>query len=451
MVKPQPSQLTSYEKPPENNSLYSSAFRLPKRGPEPATEVLPYLAGHSNMPSSSTGFFCESGSFNRHSGWEFLAGPPCTPLRYLPEGDGQKAGYNRSFPVPLNNSLPLNNPQQLESKAFTKDLVVNECLKTNEGITACEAAAYRPAPESSEVGSVEQREAKERLSSDQFRAALSAVVCPGDPRGDLKDFVQIGEGSTAIVMTALKVSLGCRVAIKIMDFLKQQRRELLFNEVVVMRDYEHPNIVKMYSSYLIGSELWVMMEYMEGGPLTDIITRTRLDEETIATVCLQCLKGLDYLHSKGVVHRDIKSDSILLAKDGTVKLSDFGFCGQLSAEVPKRRSLVGTPYWMSPEVISRLPYGTKADMWSFGIMVIEMVQGEPPLFDVQPLQAMRHIRDSTPATFHPSAKVSEELNSFVSHLLVRDPEQRSSAAELLHHPFLKKAQHPSVICKYMSS
>ncbi len=109
----------------------------------------------------------------------------------------------------------------------------------------------------------------------------------------------------------------------------------------------------------VDDELWVVMEYLEGGALTDIVTNTRMDEVSIATVCRQCLLALDFLHQQGVIHRDIKSDSILLSSDGRVKLSDFGFCAQISAELTKRRSLVGTPYWMAPEVISRLPYGTE--------------------------------------------------------------------------------------------
>uniref|UniRef100_A0A915PZ84 non-specific serine/threonine protein kinase n=1 Tax=Setaria digitata TaxID=48799 RepID=A0A915PZ84_9BILA len=314
-----------------------------------------------------------------------------------------------------------------------------------------EASAYRPNT-SSVLDSVQQKreESHNRLSDEEFRSALRMVVSSGDPRADLTNFVQIGEGSTGTVVTAYQISTGRKIAVKKMNILKQQRRELLFNEVVIMRDYEHPNVVEMYGSYLVGDELWVLMEYMEGGALTDIITQIRIDEPTIATICVQCLRALKYLHAKGVVHRDIKSDSILLTKDGVAKISDFGFCGQLSVDVPQRRSLVGTPYWMSPEVISRLPYGTEADIWSLGIMVIEMVQGEPPLFNVQPLQAMKMIRDNTPPKIIETAKVSPELASFISQMLVRDVKRRATASQLLNHKFLKKACDPSIICSVMN-
>ncbi|XP_025050027.1 serine/threonine-protein kinase PAK 5 isoform X3 [Alligator sinensis] len=235
-----------------------------------------------------------------------------------------------------------------------------------------------------------------RVSHEQFRAALQLVVSPGDPREYLDNFIKIGEGSTGIVCIATEKHTGKQVAVKKMDLRKQQRRELLFNEVVIMRDYHHENVVDMYNSYLVGDELWVVMEFLEGGALTDIVTHTRMNEEQIATVCLSVLKALSYLHNQGVIHRDIKSDSILLTSDGRIKLSDFGFCAQVSKEVPKRKSLVGTPYWMAPEVISRLPYGTEVDIWSLGIMVIEMIDGEPPYFNEPPLQAMRRIRDNLP-------------------------------------------------------
>jgi p21-activated kinase 5 len=216
---------------------------------------------------------------------------------------------------------------------------------------------------------------EQRLTHEQFRAALQMVVSHGDPRDNLDNFVKIGEGSTGTVWIAVERNTSkffvftCdifthhltklitdiyfslsffperKVAVKKMDLRKQQRRELLFNEVVILRDYHHPNIVETYNSYLVNDELWVVMEYLEGGALTDIVTHSRMDEEQIATVCKQVLKALAYLHSQGVIHRDIKSDSILLASDGRVKLSDFGFCAQVSQELPKRKSLVGTPYW----------------------------------------------------------------------------------------------------------
>uniref|UniRef100_A0A671YX30 non-specific serine/threonine protein kinase n=1 Tax=Sparus aurata TaxID=8175 RepID=A0A671YX30_SPAAU len=288
-----------------------------------------------------------------------------------------------------------------------------------------------------------------RVSHEQFRAALQLVVNPGDPREYLDSFIKIGEGSTGIVCIASEKHSGKQVAVKKMDLRKQQRRELLFNEVVIMRDYHHENVVDMYNSYLVGDELWVVMEFLEGGALTDIVTHTRMNEEQIATVCLSVLRALSYLHTQGVIHRDIKSDSILLTSDGRIKLSDFGFCAQVSKEVPKRKSLVGTPYWMAPEVISRLPYGTEVDIWSLGIMVIEMVDGEPPYFNEPPLQAMRRIRDNLPPRLKESHKVSSVLRSFLDLMLVREPSQRATAQELLQHPFLKLSGPPSCIVPLM--
>ncbi|MEQ2254279.1 serine/threonine protein kinase, STE, PAK/STE20 [Ilyodon furcidens] len=288
-----------------------------------------------------------------------------------------------------------------------------------------------------------------RVSHEQFRAALQLVVNPGDPREYLDNFIKIGEGSTGIVCIASEKHSGKQVAVKKMDLRKQQRRELLFNEVVIMRDYHHENVVDMYNSYLVGDELWVVMEFLEGGALTDIVTHTRMNEEQIATVCLSVLRALSYLHTQGVIHRDIKSDSILLTSDGRIKLSDFGFCAQVSKDVPKRKSLVGTPYWMAPEVISRIPYGTEVDIWSLGIMVIEMVDGEPPYFNEPPLQAMRRIRDNLPPRLKESHKVSSVLRSFLDMMLVREPSQRATAQELIQHPFLKLSGPPSCIVPLM--
>lgn len=306
-----------------------------------------------------------------------------------------------------------------------------------------------PVPKPSAPAAPPQQREPQRVSHEQFRAALQMVVDPGDPRTFLDNYIKIGEGSTGIVCIATVKTTGKLVAVKKMDLRKQQRRELLFNEVVIMRDYHHENVVEMYNSYLVGDELWVVMEFLEGGALTDIVTHTRMNEEQIATVCLSVLKALSVLHSQGVIHRDIKSDSILLTHDGRVKLSDFGFCAQVSKEVQRRKSLVGTPYWMAPELISRLPYGPEVDIWSLGIMVIEMVDGEPPYFNEPPLKAMKMIRDNLPPKLKNLHKVSPLLKGFLDRMLVRDPPQRATAQELLKHPFLGKAGPPSCIVPLM--
>ncbi|XP_053331426.1 serine/threonine-protein kinase PAK 6 [Spea bombifrons] len=280
------------------------------------------------------------------------------------------------------------------------------------------------------------------VTHEQFKTALRMVVDKGDPRLLIEDYVKIGEGSTGVVCIAREKHSGRQVAVKMMDLRKQQRRELLFNEVVIMRDYQHANVVEMYKSYLVGDELWVLMEFVQGGALTDIVSQTRLNEEQIATVCKSVLQALEYLHSQGVIHRDIKSDSILLTLDGRVKLSDFGFCAQISKDVPKRKSLVGTPYWMAPEVIMRSSYGTEVDIWSLGIMVIEMVDGEPPYFSDSPVQAMRKLRDSSPPKLRNSHKASPILRDFLERMLVREVAERATAQELLDHLFLLQSGLP---------
>nr|XP_046222690.1 serine/threonine-protein kinase PAK 6-like isoform X1 [Oncorhynchus gorbuscha] len=216
-------------------------------------------------------------------------------------------------------------------------------------------------------------------------------------------------------------------------------------KVVIMRDYQHRNVVEMFKSALVEEELWVIMEYIEGGALTNIVSETRLSEEQIATVCEAVLQALAYLHSQGVIHRDIKSDSILLTLDGRIKLSDFGFCAQISKDIPKRKSLVGTPYWMAPEVISKSPYSTEVDVWSLGIMVVEMVDGEPPYFSETPVAAMRRLRDEPAPTVRNTTQVSPVLKDFLNRMLTRDPVERASATDLLEHPFLLQSGSPQCL------
>ena len=192
------------------------------------------------------------------------------------------------------------------------------------------------------------------------------------------------------------------------------------------------------------------MEYVAGGSLKDILkVRGSLQELYIAIVMRELLLALQFLHSQGQIHRDIKAANVLLSREGEVKLADFGVSAQITASVSKRHSFVGTPYWMAPEVITQADYDQKADIWSIGITAVELAKGEPPHSQYAPMKALFLIQSSPPpmleSTFSPS------FQDFVRLCLARDPAERPDADALLRHKFITTAKKTSFLTDLLDS
>lgn len=291
------------------------------------------------------------------------------------------------------------------------------------------------------VATPRRREKKDKDGSDDIIRRLQQICTDADPTKLYRNLVKIGQGASGGVYTAYQVGTNISVAIKQMDLDKQPKKDLIINEILVMRASRHPNIVNYIDSFLYKNDLWVVMEYMEGGSLTDVVTANLMTEGQIAAVSRETAQGLEHLHRHGVIHRDIKSDNVLLSMTGDIKLTDFGFCAQISDPASsKRTTMVGTPYWMAPEVVTRKEYGPKVDIWSLGIMAIEMIEGEPPYLNQNPLKALYLIAtNGTPQIQNPEA-LSHVFSDYLAKTLEVDAEKRPTASELLQHPFFKMCE-----------
>jgi serine/threonine-protein kinase OSR1/STK39 len=249
-------------------------------------------------------------------------------------------------------------------------------------------------------------------------------------------------------------SSGEEVAIKNLDLESLSCNiEEIVREAHTMRSLNHPNLLPLYCSFVHENHLWMVMPYIHGGSVLNIM-RFRypdgLEEPVIATIMKSVLKALDYLHKHGIIHRDIKAGNVLLDWDGHVMLADFGVAAKLERggswgnRMISRNTFVGTPCWMAPEVMEpERGYDWRADIWSFGITLLELAHGHAPFARLPPMKVLMMTLNNPPPTLDqsPDSKkhFSKAMRDIVAKCLVKTPSERPTAAQLLDHKFFKTA------------
>lgn len=295
-------------------------------------------------------------------------------------------------------------------------------------------------------------------SLDSVKSGTGTLSTPGESAysmnaADYSLGPAIGFGSSAIVYYANYLPMGTPVAIKMIELDHFERNQIdeLRREIQVMTLCRHPNLLRVLSSFVHQAKLWIVTPYLSGGSCLDIMKtgfREGFEEPIIATILAQALRGLDYLHKNGHIHRDFKAGNLLMDEEGCVQLADFGVSSCLSEDVDRRgvrKTFVGTPCWMAPEVMemSGRGYDGKADIWSFGITALELAYGQAPFSRYPPMKVIYMTLSGAPPTLdrqRAKYRYSRTFKEMIDACLHKDPNKRPTAELLLKHPFFRAAR-----------
>jgi len=264
-------------------------------------------------------------------------------------------------------------------------------------------------------------------------------VSPQNPKELFKIIEKSGKGGFGRVYLARenKSKGQSKIAIKRMPHTTKKEMKTNFREVQFLSAIKNANIVKYVKCFQTKDELWMVMEFMEGGSLKEAGNSHQFNESQIAYIASECLQALAYLHENGLVHRDLKPGNIMLTVSGVVKLIDFGLCEEIKRVVDAPR-MVGSPYWMPPEIVVKAPYNEKVDVWSLGVTLLQLIDRRG--FDLG--NAIRCLFvTATEGRTSPFSQdnLSGDLRDFISLMLIKDVQHRPTVAQLLQHKFLQKA------------
>ncbi|CAH8586610.1 unnamed protein product [Schistosoma margrebowiei] len=286
---------------------------------------------------------------------------------------------------------------------------------------------------------------KKFLSADESeKKSFSATIERNVNPTDIWEIIsELGDGAFGKVYKTHKRNTELFAALKRVDFESEAELEDFMLEIDILTNFKHKNILTLHEVYIYESKLWIYLELCGGGALDSIMETLEkpLTEPQIRFVSREVLQGLEFLHEKLIIHRDMKAGNILLTLNNEVKLADFGVSAKLTDEKQKRSTFIGTPYWMAPEVINcetfkDAPYNWKADIWSFGITLIELAQKRPPHNATNPTRVLLRILKSDPPTLSRPQLWSSKFKAFLERTLQKDPNQRPECRDLLLDPFV---------------